>query len=306
MSFDLDHPTDTASVVAAPAVAEPSLGIPGGTIRVRRRTRRAGLVLVIGWMTVLVLLAVLADVLPIDDPLRADPRAASVGPGWDHWFGTDTLGRDVFARSIHGARATLLIAFCSIALAAVAGSVLGAAAGYFRGRADAGIVIVMDALLAFPTLVFALALTAFLGASQRNVIIAITVVATPVFGRLARAQTLSYSQRDFVTSARSTGASDLRILFTEVAPNVTPSIVAYGLVLSAVAIVVEGSLSFLGLGVPPPTPTWGGMIAAGRGELDGAAHVVLIPTAVMFVTVLSLNVLGDRLRIHLDAPAGRR
>jgi peptide/nickel transport system permease protein len=154
--------------------------------------------------------------------------------------------------------------------------------------------------------VLALALTAFLGASTRNVVIAITIVATPVFGRLVRAQTLSISQRDFVTVARSTGASDGRILFTEIAPNVLPSILAYCLALSALAIVVEGSLSFLGIGVPPPTPTWGSTIASGRRELARASHIVLIPTAIMFISVLALNVLGDKLRIRYESPDARR
>jgi peptide/nickel transport system permease protein len=281
-----------------PDVADPVVGS-----RPRRR-RPVGLYLTVGWLVLVVLVAVFADLLPLQDPLRADPRDASSGPSGEHWFGTDTLGRDLLARTAFGGRVTMLVAFASVGLAGVFGSLLGFVSGYYRGRIESVIVSAMDALLAFPTLVFALALTAFLGAGQRNLIIAITVVATPVFGRLVRAQTLTFSEREFVTAARATGARNRRILFTEVAPNVAPSIVAFTLVLSALAIVVEGSLSFLGLGVPPPTATWGSMIAMGRGELKSAAHIVLIPSSAMFLTVLALNVLGDRLRSYFDLGGG--
>jgi peptide/nickel transport system permease protein len=306
VTFDVETPVTVTPVGVAPtlAITETATDSPAGSAR---RTRPSvGLWLAVAWLVVVILAAVFAELLPLADPLRADPRATAVGPSSEHWFGTDTVGRDLLARVVFGARATLVIAFVSIALAAVAGSVLGFCAGYFRGRTDAGIVMMMDAVLAFPTLVLALALTAFLGASTRNVVIAITIVATPVFGRLVRAQTLSISQRDFVTVARSTGASDGRILFTEIAPNVLPSILAYCLALSALAIVVEGSLSFLGIGVPPPTPTWGSTIASGRRELARASHIVLIPTAIMFISVLALNVLGDKLRIRYESPDARR
>ena len=142
----------------------------------------------------------------------------------------------------------------------------------------------------------ALALTAFLGASARNVIIAIAIVSVPVFGRLVRAQTLSIAARDYVLAAQSSGASRRRVVATEIAPNVAPAIAAYAVLLAAIAIVVEGSLSFLGLGVPLPTPTWGSIIAAGQGELDEAPHIFGFPVLMIFLTVLALNTIGDHLR----------
>lgn len=247
------------------------------------------------------LLAVLAPWLPIDDPLRANPRAKSLGPSAEHWFGTDTIGRDVFSRCISGARISLTIGVLSSLLGGVLGSLLGFTAGFLRGRTEAVIVSLMDALLAFPSLVLALAVTAFLGASARNVIVAIGIVATPVFGRLVRAQTLTIAERDYVLAARSSGASRRRILAVEVAPNVLPAVAAYAVLIAAIAIVVEGSLSFLGLGVPLPTPTWGSIVAGGQGELDEAPHIFLFPVLMIFVTVLALNTVGDHLRARFGA-----
>lgn len=257
-----------------------------------------------GWLLAVVVLAALADLLPFADPNRTNPRLASQGPSTSHWFGTDSVGRDLLSRVVHGSRVSLVVAFSIAGISAVIGSALGFVAGYFRGRIDAVVVSTMDVLLAFPTLIFALALTTFLGPSQRNVVLALSVVAVPVFARVVRAQTLSYSEREFVIASRASGASDTRTLFTEVAPNVVPAIVAFGLVLAALAIVVEGTLSFLGLGVPLPTATWGTIVASGQGELRDAAHISLIPSAVMFLTVLALNTVGERLRSHFDATGG--
>ena len=262
----------------------------------RHRRMPLAVVLALTVLAVLVLLAILAPWLPIDDPLRANPRAKSLGPSSDHWFGTDTIGRDVFSRSIYGARISLTIGLLASLLGAVLGSALGFAAGFLRGKTDSVVVSVMDAMLAFPSLVLALALTAFLGASARNVILAIGIVATPVFGRLVRAQTLSIAERDYVLAARSTGASRRRILSVDIAPNVLPAVAAYAVLIAAIAIVVEGSLSFLGLGVPLPTPTWGSIVAGGQGELDSAPHIFFFPVLMIFVTVFSLNAVGEFLR----------
>jgi peptide/nickel transport system permease protein len=265
-----------------------------------------GLWLAVGWLGLVLLLAVMADLLPLQDPLRTDPRNTEAAPGLDHWFGTDTVGRDMLARCIFGARVSLFIGACSACLAAAIGSTLGFIAGYFRGRVEGVLVSTMDAMLAFPALILALALTAFLGASQRNVIIAITVVAIPVFGRLVRGQTLSIREREFVLASRASGASDMRTLLTEVVPNVAPAIAAYAVLLAAVAIVVEGSLSFLGLGVPLPTPTWGSVISSGQGELDTAPHISAFPAAAIFLTVFALNTIGDWLRDRFEVGGSTR
>ncbi len=159
---------------------------------------------------------------------------------------------------------------------------------------------VADSMLAFPALVLLLSLTTFLGQTQRNIIIAIGIVTVPVFIRLARANTLAYAQREFVTAARATGARDARIMLREVLPNVVLPLMAFSLIVVAVAIVAEGSLSFLGLSVPATTPTWGNIIAGGRADISHAPHIVFMPSMAMFLTVLAFNLAGDRLREEFD------
>jgi peptide/nickel transport system permease protein len=283
-----EHPTDIAPDASGPDE------------RIREFAPGIGFWLATGWMVFLILIALFADGLPFQDPLTPDPRNTGEAPSLDHWFGTDSLGRDLLARSAYGARISLLVAFVSAVLAATVGSLFGFVAGYMRGRTERVVMSSMDVMLAFPTLVLALALVAFLGASTRNVIIAIAVIAVPVFARLVRAQTLSYSEREFVVASRATGATDRRTLLSEIAPNVLPSILAFALVLAALAIVIEGGLSFLGLGVPLPTPTWGSIISAGQPDLDSAPHISLIAGILMFITVLALNTMGERLRAHFD------
>jgi peptide/nickel transport system permease protein len=269
----------------------------------RHRTVPVSVIAAITLLVVLAAAAILAPWLPLDDPLRADPRAKSLGPSLEHWFGTDTLGRDLFSRCIWGARMSLTIGVVSSLLAALIGSTVGFVAGFARGKTEGVLVSLMDAMLAFPSLVLALALTAFLGPSARNVILAISIVSIPVFGRLVRAQTLSISTRDYVLAAQASGATRRRILATEVAPNVLPAVAAYAVLLAAIAIVVEGSLSFLGLGVPLPTPTWGSIIAGGQGEIDTSPHIFLFPVLMIFVTVFALNTVGDHLRARIGLEA---
>lgn len=259
-----------------------------------------------GWIVVLVLVSLLAGVLPLDDPLQPAPQHAAAPPSWDHWFGTDTLGRDLFSRVIFGARVSLMVAFASVAIAAVIGSALGLIAGYVGKRVEGFIMGALDTLLAFPALVLALALAVFLGAGGRNVVIAVAFVAIPVFGRLARAQTLSVGKQDFVLVSRSTGASRTRTLVTEIVPNVAPSIFSFALVFAAIAIVIEGGLSFLGLGVPPPKPAWGAIIASGQPKLDQAPHISIVPSILMFVTVLALNTVGEQLKARFADASGTR
>jgi peptide/nickel transport system permease protein len=260
--------------------------------------------LAVGWLSLMAFVAVFADILPFQDPLAPDPTQAHEGPGIGHWFGTDSLGRDMLARVAHGAQVSLTVAVTSASVACIVGGSLGLVAGYFGGRRETWIMAVMDAILAFPSLVLALALTAFLGPSLRNTIVAIGLLAIPVFARIGRAQTLSYKKREFVLAAEAMGAKHGRILRREVAPNVAPSLVTFALVAAALAILVEGSLSYLGAGVPPPAPTWGGIIAAGQGDLARAPHASLIPAAVMFLTVVSLNTAGERLRVRYDSAGG--
>lgn len=259
--------------------------------------------LALSWIVMVVLAALLADLLPLPDPLAIGLGGSRQPPGSEFWFGTDRLGRDLFTRVVYGARISLVVGMLATLLGALIGTTLGLLAGYLRKGTETVIMGGIDLLLAFPALILALALTSFLGASVRNVIIAIGILTIPTFARIVRAQTLSLSRREFVRAARTLGATDRRILGVELLPNVLPTVLTYGLIVMAIAIVVEGALSFLGLGVPPPTPTWGGMIADGRGDLRVAPHMAMLPSAAMFLTVFSFNVLGERLRTKTDLRA---
>lgn len=259
----------------------------------------------VGWIMIVVITGLTASWLPIQSPTKKDYRALRKGPSVDHWFGTDGVGQDVFARVVHGSRVSLAVGLFSVLIALVVGGGLGLLAGYFRRRTEAVVMTAADGMLAFPALVLLLTLTTFMGATLRNVIIAIGIVMIPSFIRLARANTLAYSQREFVLAARATGARNRRIILREVLPNVILPLMAFSLIIVSIAIVAEGSLSFLGMSVDPRrTPTWGNIIASGRGDLDKAAHVVFFPAAVMFITVLAFNLAGDRLREVFDLKEG--
>ena len=213
-----------------------------------------------------------------------------------HRLGTDTMGRDVVSRLIYGARVSLSVGLLSPVIGFFLGGILGCLAGYFRGRLESIIVSIMDVILAFPGLVLLLAITFYLGPSLRNLVIALGFLTIPAFSRVARAKTLTLRDLEFVQAARLTGAGNLSILVREIIPNVVAPMTAYALLVVSFMIMAEGALSFLGLGVPAPTPSWGGMIAEGREVLEEAPHVSMIPAGVMFLTVMSFNLIGDKLR----------
>ena len=258
----------------------------------------------LGWLVLIIVLAAIAGFLPLPDPKRTGLGPVSQGFTGAHPFGLDDLGRDMLSRVIFGARVSLIVGFSSIALGLLVGGALGVVAGYYRGRIEGLIMWAMDVLLAFPALVFALAIVTFMGQSLRNVTIAIAVIAVPPIARLVRSTTLNYAQREFVLAARSLGAKNRRIIAREILPNVVVPAFSFGLIGVALAIVGEGALAFLGLSVRLPTPTWGGMIDEGRTVLQQAPHVSLVPCGVMFVTILALNYLGDTLRAHFDVREG--
>jgi peptide/nickel transport system permease protein len=253
---------------------------------------------------VVVLLAVLAAVFaPLVspyDPLKQDLASILAPPGGDHLLGTDNVGRDILARVIWGTRVSLVAGFVSVAIAAVVGSLLGLGAGFWGGRVDGGVMRLMDAVLAFPPLVLALALGAVLGAGLTGVLIALGVVYTPTFARLMRGQVLAIKAREYVEAARVLGAPSWRIVARHVLPNAATPIVVQASLSVAFAILAEASLSFLGLGIQPPEPSWGSMINAGRGYLQQAPWIVFGPGAALFVTVLGLNFVGDAVRDALD------
>ncbi|MCC7371530.1 MAG: ABC transporter permease [Chloroflexi bacterium] len=247
-----------------------------------------------------VLMALLASALAPYDPLKQDLSNILLPPSADHWLGTDNLGRDVVSRMIHGTRVSLIAGLASVALAVVAGSLLGLSAGFAGGTYDSIVMRLIDAILSFPALVLALALGAVMGAGLSGVVIALGVVYTPTFARLMRGQVLTVREREYVQAARVLGSPGWRIVRQHVLPNVATPIVVQASLSVAFAILAEASLSFLGLGVRPPEPSWGGMINQGRGYLQQAPWIVFGPGAALFVTVLGLNFVGDAIRDALD------
>ena len=253
-----------------------------------------------GWIAAIVVAAALADLLPLPSPTDMDMLERRMPPSAAHWLGTDRLGRDMLSRLIHGARISLTVGVLAPLIGLIAGGALGILAGYFRGRLETVVVGGVDVLLAFPPLVFALAVTAYLGQTVANLTYIIGILSIPAFTRVARAATLSLAQREFILAARAVGATELRILTRELLPNVVLPLLAFFLLAVAITIVVEGALSFLGLGVPPPAPSWGSMIGEGRESLEMAPRIAFLPAMFMFLTVLSFNVVGDTLRVLTD------
>jgi peptide/nickel transport system permease protein len=272
----------------------------------RRRFPATGIAIACAWLLVVALLAIFANVLPfVQDPYAIDPLNGKAGPSLAHWFGTDALGRDTFARCVYGARTTFLITLCALGIALLVGGTLGMLVGYYRGRLETGVMTLTDIVLAFPGIVLLLGVLTFMGQSVRNVTLALALLATPGLVRVTRANTLRYGDRLFVLAARTLGASDRRIIVREILPNIVPPIAGLALVILGVLVIAEGGLSFLGLGVPLPRPTWGGMIAAGIPDLQVAPMMTFFPAGVLFLTVLSFNILGEALRSRFEGGESR-
>jgi peptide/nickel transport system permease protein len=260
----------------------------------RRRRRDVAVWFATGWIVLLVGLAVFADLLPLE-PVGVPVGQTLSAPhlSLDEPLGTDGFGRSETSRIIYGARVSLTVGVLSVALGLILGGLIGTLAGYFRGWVDTIVNVVVDAWLAFPALVFLLALASVFEPSIPTLTISIGILVTPLFARLARANALKVSQSEFVTAARLLGAGHGRILLREVTPNVLRPVATYAFTLTGVVIVAEASLSFLGLGVQPPKPTWGNMIADGQQFLATDPWVVFVPAIVLVLTVFSFNVLGD-------------
>jgi len=252
------------------------------------------------WFIVLATTAIAAQWLPLRDPLETDFLHRRVAPNGDFWLGTDQLGRDTLSRITFGARVSLSIALVASLLSAFFGVLFGLPAGYFRGRLEAGGVGATDIVLAFPGIILALLVAAYAGASLVNLVLVLGFLGIPGYTRIAGATTLNFAQRDFVTAARAIGASHLRIMIHELLPNLVLPISAIIVLGMSRIIVIEGTLSFLGLSLPPPAPTWGNMIAAGVSELAFHPFISFAPAAVMFITIFALNVAGDALRRAAD------
>ncbi|HEY4200806.1 MAG TPA: ABC transporter permease [Devosiaceae bacterium] len=266
----------------------------------KRLRRRSGAVVGLTFIVLVILLAVFAPWIAQFDPIKQDYAAIRKGPSLLHWFGTDELGRDIFARIAFGARASMLAGLISVSIALIIGVPLGLAAGYLGHWTDVVISRIVDAMLAIPFLILAIALAAFLGPSLVNAMIAIGITATPLFVRLTRGQVIGVKSEDYVEAARSLGNPHVRVAFRHILPNVLPALIVQATLTLASAITSEASLSFLGLGQQPPSPSWGSMLNTAQRSLTNAPWIAVWPGMMIFLTVLSFNLLGDGLRDALD------
>lgn len=253
-----------------------------------------------GWLVIVFVAGGFASRLPTADPNAIDVVNKLAPPMTDGYpLGTDGLGRDILARLIDGARVSLAVSLTAVAVGVGVGGLFGAIAGHVRGWFDSLFVAAVNVMLAFPAIVLLLALVSVLDQSLVNISLVVGLLSVPIYARVARANSLAVSERDYVAVAHVIGASRLRILFREVMPFVLPPVMAFALTAIGVVIVAEGTLAFLGLSVKPPAATWGSMIAEGRRHDETHLHVVLIPSLVMFLTVLSFNFLGETVRTRL-------
>jgi peptide/nickel transport system permease protein len=276
----------------------------GRRTRPKRRKQKLGVVtwLALVWIFVVIAGAVLAAFLPLPAPNATNVSAMLQPPfeSMDHPLGTDGLGRDLLSRVVFGARVSLIVAFVAVAIGSTVGGVVGLLVGYFRGKADTLVMGFVDVMLAFPGLVLLLTVIAFVGRTLTTISVTIGLLSIPIYTRVSRANTMAVASREFVLAAKAMGARTSRVLFREIAPNVALPLSAYALVTVGVIIVLEGALSFLGLSIDQPTPTWGGIINEGRRHLAVAPHISGVPSVVMFLTVISLNLVGDKLRTRFD------
>jgi peptide/nickel transport system permease protein len=266
----------------------------------QRRMAVAGLAVVLFFIA----LAILAPLVSPYDPLATNWAAVRKPPSALHLFGTDEIGRDVLARVIWGARASLLAGLVSVSLALAVGVPIGLVSGYLGGVVDGTLMRIVDAMLAIPFLILAIALAAFLGPSLANAMIAIGVSQTPIFARLTRGQVLTVKHEDYIEAARAVGNPHYRIVLRHILPNIVPPLLVQATLAAATAIIAEASLSFLGLGEQPPDPSWGSMLNTAKNFISQAPWMALWPGLAIFTLVLSLNLFGDGLRDALDPRRG--
>jgi peptide/nickel transport system permease protein len=292
-----------SGIPLAPAQIDFSAIETGGEGRKRKGKKGLGPAawIAIAFLALVIGSAIFAPLLPIPDPNKDVFTGLNrQAPSLDHLMGVDANGRDVLARVVWGGRNSMAIGIFSIVMGFIVGGILGLIAGYFRGRIGTGLGSITDILLAFPPLVLALAITTNLDRTLFYVTLALAIVSVPVLARIARASTLSWSEREFVLASRSQGAKHRRVMWREVTPNILPAMFSIALLGIAVVIVAEAGLAILGAGVKPEVVTWGNIISAGRTDLRDAPHIVLAPSLVIFGVVLSLNYLGDVVRARFD------
>ena len=252
-------------------------------------------------LTVFVAAAVFAPRLAPQDPAKLDLTGRLMGPSAAHWFGTDELGRDILSRVLYGARISLVVAVSVVGLSGAIGLVAGIIAGFYGGWRDTVInVYVMNAFLALPGILLAIAFVAFMGPGLGNVIVALAISGWVGYARLVRAQVMAVKEREFVEAARALGASDLRVIARHVLPNIVQPLIVQTAIGMAGAVLAEATLSFLGLGIPPPAASWGSMLNDARSHLFDAPHLVVFPAMAVMLCVLSFNFIGDALRDYMD------
>jgi peptide/nickel transport system permease protein len=255
----------------------------------------------VGLLMVFAGCALFAPWLAPQDPARLDLTGRLMGPSAAHWFGTDELGRDILSRTLYGARISLVVAVSVVGLSLAIGLVAGCLAGFYGGWADTVInVYVMNAFLALPGILLAIAFVAFMGPGLGNVIVALAISGWVGYARLVRGQVMAVKEREFVEAARALGASDLRIMGRHVLPNILQPLIVQAAIGMAGAVLAEATLSFLGLGVPPPAASWGSMLNDARSHLFDSPHLVFFPAMAVMLCVLSFNFIGDALRDYMD------
>ena len=256
----------------------------------------AGLVVLL----LIILAAIFADFITPYYPEEQNLAGAFISPNASHWFGTDEFGRDIYTRVIYGARQSLVIGFGAVALAMVIGCVLGLISGYYGGAVDALLMRIMDIIMAIPSMLFAIAIVAALGSNLRNLLIAIALSKIPNYARIMRASVMSVKQMEYVTSAKVLGVSNLRVILGDILPNSFSPIIVQATLGVAFSILTAAGMSFLGLGIQPPTPEWGNMISTAKNYIREFPYMTIFPGAAIMVTILALNLLGDGLRDALD------
>lgn len=267
----------------------------------RELMARPGPALSLMYLAVVALAAALADLLPID-PFKQDFVMMLEGPSAAHWFGADELGRDILARVIYGARTSLVTAAGAVAIAAVIGVPMGLVAGFFGGWRDAVLMRIVDVMMALPAILFAMALIAVFGRSQGAALLAVGLTGVPGFARIVRAQVLTLRRRDFVVAVEAFGGTSGYNMFRTILPNSWSQILVQVVVLSSVAILLEAALAFLGVGVPPPTPSWGEMLRTGKSYLYEAPYYAVLPGIALTLTILAFDTIGRGLARILENP----
>jgi glutathione transport system permease protein len=293
---------ETAAEPDAPSAAVEASAVRTPWTEFWRKFKQQHVAVAAGLFVVLLVLVAIAApwLAPYDAENFFDYDRLNALPSWQHWFGVDPLGRDIFSRILMGSRISLTAGFVSVAVGAAIGSALGLTAGYYEGWPDRIIMRICDVLFAFPGILLAIGIVAILGGGMINVIIAVAIFSIPTFARLTRGNTLALKHLTYVEAARSVGASDWTIVLRHIFPGTIAAVVVYFSLRIGTSIITAASLSFIGMGAQPPTPEWGAMLNEARADMMTSPHVALFPSLAIFLTVLAFNLLGDGLRDALD------